>query len=132
MISIMSEIATHCNTLQHTATHRNTLHHTASHCNTLQHTAQIENLLQTATHYKDDCTATYCITCRRSISLVSVIFEVCNTLEHTGTRCTTLQHTVTHCNTLQHTAKHKGSIKSLVRTVVCLFRFAFWCPPENT
>jgi len=35
----MTEIHTHCNTLQHTATHCNTLQHTATHCNTLQHTA---------------------------------------------------------------------------------------------
>ena len=31
-----SQLATHCNTLQHTATHCNTLQHTATHCNTLQ------------------------------------------------------------------------------------------------
>jgi len=34
------DIATHCNTLQHTATHCNTLQHTATHCNTLQHCMQ--------------------------------------------------------------------------------------------
>ena len=33
------DVATHCNTLQHTATHCNKLQHTATHCNTLQHTA---------------------------------------------------------------------------------------------
>jgi len=44
---IACNIATHCNTLQHTATHCNTLQRTATHCNTLQRTATHCNTLPT-------------------------------------------------------------------------------------
>jgi len=65
---IMSDTATHCNTLQHTATHCNTLQHIATHGNTLQHTTTHYDTLQhTTTH--------------------------CNTLQHTTTHYNTLSNT---------------------------------------
>ena len=82
------DIATHCNTLQHTATHSTgaCLQHTAAHCNTLQHTA------------------THCNTL------------LCNTRQHTATHCSTLQHTAmqhaaAHCNILQRTATHCSTLQ---------------------
>ena len=71
--TVLTNTATHCNTLQHTATHCNTLQCTATHCNSLQHTAAHCNALQhTATH--------------------------CNTLQHIDTHCDT---PATQCDTLQ-------------------------------
>jgi len=44
-VSLQVDIATHCDTLQHTAPHCNTLQHTATHRNTPQHTVTHCNIL---------------------------------------------------------------------------------------
>jgi len=109
------QVATLCNTLQHTATaaHCNTLKHTATNCNTA--------MLETRWHVLMEKRADRGIrdsSCQRAATH-------CNTLQHTETRCNTLlhtaalydegqfvfptkvplQHAATRCNTLQHTAK---------------------------
>jgi len=86
-VFLTQDVATHCNTLQHTATH-------CSHCNTFirMHT------------YVGMCLTQY------------IVIHY-NTLQHTATHCNAHYNTMepnvkcaietaTHCNTLQHTATH--------------------------
>ena len=82
-----NNIATHCNTLQHTATHCNTLQHTATHCNT----NCTQMFLRVSTNMvSQSCTAPpsrlKCVSCRSINSTIpstttllnsALIFVVC-------------------------------------------------------
>jgi len=117
-----SNIATHCNTLQHTATHCNTLQHTATlcstlqriliatgrdklstkpaqikHCNTLQHTATY-----IATHFNTHILIVVDHDKFRSWTAHSNPVYCTHLLQHTARHCNTL-HIETHWNTLKHT-----------------------------
>jgi len=73
------ELATRCNTLQHTATHCNTLQHTATHCNTLCNT-----LCNTPSNSLSDEEI-----CGLNIAMaIPLVYSRCNTLQHI------LQHTL--------------------------------------
>ena len=115
-------VATHCNTLQHTAAHCNTLQHTASHCNTLQHTATLHHtttLQHPATQGMKDMylaakygnIATPCITakhCNNTATLWNTRYKwdahSCQLRQHCNTA--TLFDAATYCNTaiMPHTA----------------------------
>jgi len=84
---LVTDSATHCNTLQRTATHCNSLQLTATHHNTLQRIAtQIEKLPADLAFFDGACE--------------KGLGEMLQ-MHHTATHCcNTLQHT-THCSTLQ-------------------------------
>jgi len=100
------DVATHCNTLQHTATHCDTMQRTATHCNALQHTATHCNTLE--------CTAVHC-------NILQYTATHCNALQHTATHCSTLHHIATHCNTLQHTATPRHAQTASTLTFLIIF-----------
>jgi len=130
------QIATHCNTLQHTATqkslstppskwcatHCNTPHHTLTHCNAESFGIRHHSFSFSA---KLCCGALQCVAVCCSVlqsAVVSCSVYASSTFKFSETKeqmansfysvknCNTLQHIATHCNTLQHTATHCNTV----------------------